>query len=33
MVSILHKEQGHVRSIMHILFNWAMKWDTSILTG
>ncbi len=21
------KSKGHVRSIMHILFNWAMKWD------
>lgn len=27
------KSKGHVRSIMHILFNWAMKWNTSILTG
>jgi len=21
------KSKGHVRSIMHILFNWAMKWE------
>jgi integrase len=21
------KSRGHVRSIMHILFNWAMKWE------
>src|SRR5260370_33849969 len=21
------KSKGHIRSIMHILFNWAMKWE------
>jgi len=21
------KSKGHLRSIMHILFNWAMKWE------
>jgi len=26
-LALAPKSRGHVRSIMHILFNWAMKWE------
>jgi integrase len=26
-LALAPKSKGHVRSIMHILFNWAMKWE------
>jgi len=26
-LTLAPKSKGHVRSIMHILFNWAMKWE------
>jgi integrase len=26
-LSLAPKSKGHIRSIMHILFNWAMKWE------
>ncbi len=26
-LNLAPKSKGHVRSIMHILFNWAMKWE------
>jgi hypothetical protein len=25
------KSKGHLRSIMHILFNWAMKWVVELV--
>jgi integrase len=26
-LNLAPKSKGHIRSIMHILFNWAMKWE------